>query len=292
MIKTLCEKLDFPESAVSYLRECWLAVENNQALFQTIKIARHSFFCTESLDWKKDLQSISETTGIHPYTVDLLLLLLAVPALEENYRRNELPENVFADTVKDLRCKMMECFSVFGIWGIASIGWERGFFLRDRFAIGRLQYECRSYPKDDYGDIIHKGETALVCHIPSGEPLTKKTVIDSLARAYCFFPQAHHNGKIVVICNSWLLYPGYENLFPIGSNLGDFRQMFHVIDQKLDPDNTDFWRIFDCPWNQNIQWDDMPCRTGLQKKMRCYLEKGGTMGSGWGILIFDGENIL
>lgn len=292
MIRSLCEKLQFPEAAASDFTQRWFEVENHPAALDSMKNARDSFFVPKSVEWKEHLQLIWECTGIHPYTVDMLLLLFAVPILEEEYRRNGLPENVLADTVKDLRCKLLECHDVFGVWGIASIGWERGFFLRDRFALGRLQYECRAYPKESYGDTIKRGEPALVCHIPSGEPLTKDAVIDSLTQAYHFFPQVRLDGKIVVICNSWMLYPGYEMLFPADSNLACFRKMFHVVDQRHDPDRTDFWRIFDRPWSENIQWDSLPCKSGLQKKMRQYLEKGGTMGSGWGVLIFDGENIL
>lgn len=291
MIRSLCEKLQFPEAAASDFTQRWFEVENHPAALDSMKNARDSFFIPKSVEWKEHLQLIWECTGIHPYTVDMLLLLFAVPILEEEYRRNGLPENVLADTVKDLRCKLLECHDVFGVWGIASIGWERGFFLRDRFALGRLQYECRTYPKEAYGDTIKRGENALVCHIPSGEPLSPDSVLDSLTRAYSFFSQAHHSGKIVVICNSWMLYPGYENVFPADSNLARFRKLFHVLDQKLDPDKTDFWRIFNCPWKEDICWDDLPCETGLQKKMRQYLEKGGLMGSGWGVLIFDGKSI-
>lgn len=292
MIQSLCEKLQFPEAAISELCKRWSDIEIDPVALDSMKKACDSFSSQEELDWKQDLQNVSEVTGIHPYTVDMLLLLLAVPVLEADYRKHGLPETVFGDMVKDLRCKLLECYAVFGIWGIASIGWERGFFLRDRFALGRLQYECRAYPKESYGDTIKRGEPALVCHIPSGEPLTKDAVIDSLTRAYHFFPQVRLDGKIVVICNSWMLYPGYEMLFPADSNLACFRKIFHVVDQRHDPDRTDFWRIFDRPWSENIQWDSLPCKSGLQKKMRQYLEKGGTMGSGWGVLIFDGENIL
>ena len=267
-------------------------IGGNQIALGLMGAAREAFFSAESMEWKQALLSIAELTGVHPYTVDLLLLLTSADTLREHYRSHGLEEAVFWDTIKDVRCKMMECHTVFGVWGTACLGWQRGFFLMDRFALGRLQYERRTFPKDSYADHIRRGEPALVCHIPSGEPLAAEQVFASLKQAYRFFPDTHIHGKLAVICNSWMLYPGYGQLFPASSNLAKFRAMFHVIDQKTDPDKTEFWRIFDCPWDPNIKLDDLPCKTSLQREMIRHLKNGGTMGSGWGILLFDGENIL
>lgn len=285
----LCKHLRFPEAAVAYLNQCWGIMEASPITQARITEARQSFFCQESMEWAAILQSIAASTGIHPYTVDLLFMLICVERLHADYQANGLDEEVFEDTIKDIRCKMMECQSVYHIWGTVSLPWQRGFFLRNRFALGRLQYECRPFPKNSYQGIIHHGEPALVCHIPSGEPLRPEMVMDSLARAYCFFLQAQRNGHMVVICNSWMLYPPFEGIFPEGSNVDYFRKMFDVIEQKEDPERTDFWRIFGIPWGEKVNRKDIPQQTTLQRGMLRYLEKGGTMGMGWGVLIFNGR---
>ena len=157
--------------------------------------------------------------------------------------------------------------------------------------LGRLEYERVAFPFDDYKGVVKKGETVYSCHIPSSGPVTRESVIESLKKAHDFFADELKDGILPVYCSSWMLYPAHCEVYAEGSNLRKFYDLFDIIAQTEDKTNHNFWRIFDVDYSPET-FESAPERTTLQRSFKSYIRQGNCMGTGKGILLFDGEKIL
>jgi hypothetical protein len=221
----------------------------------------------------------------------MIFLLICSERLHKLYKEKGYSDELFYDTVRDLTYKLYECHFVYGIWGTFVFWWYHRFFRLDLFAHGRLQFERKAFPLKEYGDVLREGDTVYFCHIPSSGPLTPESVQDSLKRAYAFFKPELKNGILPVYCNSWLLYPPHAPLFPSGSNLARFYEIFDIIEYEEDVGNKDFCRIFGTHYSPKLL-EDLPEDNTLRKNFKHFLLNGGCMGLGKGIILFDGEKII
>lgn len=280
MIKALAGELGFPGEAVLTLAEAYQKMEGR------MDAARAALFAGETLSadphaFSDEIAALAEEVGVHPYTADMVFALYCALTLRGIYREKGLPDERFLDTMEDLRFKLMECKKVYGIWGSFVAFWFRDFYLLKRFKLGRLQYE-KAAARVDYKH-IKEGDTVLNCHIPSCGPLPRDAVLDSLKKAYEFYG---YKDLMPVVCNSWMLYPPHYEVFPEGGNLRAFYDLFNIRQTKVDPQNSNLWRITD-------RMDGvLPENTTLQRRFKAYLEAGNCMGSGYGMLLFDGEKII
>ena len=94
----------------------------------------------------------------------------------------------------------------------------------------------------------------------------------------------------MVYCRSWLLYPDHYNVFPEGSNLRMFYNLFDIVDKEEDGENSNLWIIFYREASTSV--DELPGDTTLQRNFKKYLNDGNNIGVGTGILVFDGERII
>ena len=217
-------------------------------------------------------------------TADMVFFLSCLPALRERYRANGLSEDLFRNTMEDLRWKLAECRRVRGLWGTFVPDWYAGFYRVRRFGLGRLQYERRELPFEVPG-VLPQGATVCGCHIPSAGPLTEESVTDSLRRAAAFFADVRANGAFPLVCHSWLLYPPLVALFPAGSNMAKFAARFQVYNTDADPANKDAWRVFDRPFDPE-KIAELPEDNSLRRALKSYLAAGNIMGNGYGFLLF------
>lgn len=291
MIWKQCEALRFPRDAQEHLQmaeNLLLAQPNGE---QILLDAERRLFTPGDERFNERLNRLAQLARVNPMQSDMVLLLRSAPRLLEEYRRRNLPESVYWDTMADLRYKLMECYAVHALWGTFVVWWFKGFYLCERFALGRLQYEIRPVEVEDYRGIVKKGDPVPNIHIPSAGPLSRNRVLDSLARAYAFYPQLQRDGILPVMCSSWLLYPPQFDVYPEGGNLRDFVAMFDILSTEERPDNPDFWRIFDVMYTPEIL-DYVPQDTRLRRNFLHYFREGGTLGEGHGILLFDGEKLI
>ena len=114
--------------------------------------------------------------------------------------------------------------------------------------------------------------------------------MDSLQKAYEFFKK---RGKIEgnvmrIFCASWLLYTPYvENIFPEGSNLHKFAEMFDVYLDSEREDFSDCWRIFGKKYEGTTE--GLPSDTTLRRNFIKYINEGKSFGNGYGVILYDGE---
>lgn len=290
MITEICDRLHFPQEATRTFGDCLTCILAEERTSAWLSQARELYFSDTPEAHTELLRRVSEETGIHRYTVDMVFLLFCIPWLREAYRNAGLPEELLWETMSDLRSKLMECKAVHDLWGNFVAYWYRGFFTLQRFRLGRLEFEHKPYPGEDYRGIVRRGDQVVNCHIPSGSPLTTQSVLESLGRAYDFYRDELRDGKLVVICHSWLLYPPHYGVFPEDSNLRKFYDLFQVTHWEPDEKNSDFWRIFNRFYDES--WKNAPADTALRRNFLRYFEQSGTMGNGYGVLLFDGNTVL
>jgi hypothetical protein len=270
----------FPTDAVQYL------ITNEKILFQIPdaeeKITQAvSAVCTDGAEFLPLMEALAQESGVDRYAVDMLILLRAAIPMRESYRARGISDEVYRDTISDLRNKLIECKKLKGEWGTFVAWWLADYFRLKRFALGRMQYEIVDY----------EGKKALNCHIPSGSPLEHEAVMASLRKAYEFFPQVHGDGVLTVVCGSWILYPPHRELFLEGSNLRRFVDLFTVTQSNPDPQNRSLWVIFYQSFSEGCI-DSLPTDTSLRRRFVEYLRAGNSMGYGKGYLRFDGEKII
>lgn len=286
--------LDFPADAAERLDVAARALLSDPTLARSIADAEDALFddaLPESVFFSA-LEGIANATELDQKTTDLIVLLHAVDRLRGNYRARGISEEVCRATLRDLKYKHAECMDVYGVDGTFVTDWFPRHFRCRLFALGRLQYERFPFGYNSYGTHLKKGDTVYKCHIPSCGPITTESVIDSLRQAHAFFREELRDGILPVFCSSWMLYPPHNaEVFPAGSNLNRFYELFDVIDAVPLPKNEDFWRVFNMPYSPEAL-ENAPERTSLQRAFKRYLQSGACMGSGKGILLFDGRSIL
>ena len=273
---------EIPEDAAAYCEECFAKIKANDRLFELLQLADSQY--SKRWEPKKTAELLAKESGLHRYTVDLIILLYAALRLRHLYATHGYSEELFRKTVPvDIRCKVAECRQVYGIIGTFVFDWYDGFYDCSRFACGRLQFEPRRAPFG-YKDIFQKGDFVLACHIPSMGPLLVEDVEQSLRQAYELY---RPNGPLVVICHSWLLYPPfYREVFPENSNLRRFYELFDIVDEHECSFTTDGWRVFG---TMESDLDKLPLKTTLHRNLHAYLKKGNQMGNGYGVLIRNYE---
>ena len=286
MVTQLCISLSFPPEAVKTLSRWNEIITGNEKWNRMLQesIADYLADGQTHLDMT---QTLADQLGASVYEVHLVLLLHCALDLRKAYAEKGLSDELYLETMQDLRCKLMECYRLHGVWGNGVLAWNRRFFRMERFQLGRLQFEVKPWTGLGYEDYLIEGQDAYWCHIPSSGPCTPEMVRNSLKRAYAFYQR---QGIWAVGCKSWMLYPPHFPLFKTGGNLDAFRRCFQVFHQVDREDNHDLWRIFGV--DNETPLPLLPEETSLQRSFAPWLRQGNKMGTGVGVLLFDGENIL
>ncbi len=278
-ITEIIQIMEMPEDIAEYCEKCFAEIKAEPRLFSLLRTAE-THYATE-FDPDKAVAQLAKESGLHRYTVNLLVLLVLSIRLRQIYKVKGYSEASFRDFMVNVRCKIAECMQVYGIRGSFIFTEFKKYFECTTFTLGRLSFEARPIPFD-YGDVCKKGDIVLDCHIPSSGPLLMEDVEASFRQAYEFYKV---QGKMIVVCSSWLLYPPfYREVFPENSNLRRFYELFDVVQQRECPYSWHGWRIFG---TNESDLDKLPLKTTLQKNLHAYMKKGNSMGSGCGILIRD-----
>ena len=283
MIKEMSERLLFPKEAIDALLIC---EEKMRANADDIDRATKSFYTKGDLEYLNILEKIATECSVNRYECDMVFLLMAAPSLLDKYREAGYSEELFDETMADLRYKMYECKTVYGVWGSFVTFWFKDFYLLNIFKLGRMEYERRTYPFEDVEGVVKNGQIILSCHIPSSGPMKVDDIKDSLRRAYRFYKDDIKDGKLTVACFSWLLYPPLFADYKEGSNIKDFYNLFNIIDYRDNEKNGDFWRVFGVKYSTEAL-DSVVVDNSLKRKVYDHLKSGGNMGYGIGIITVD-----
>ncbi len=291
MITSIAKSIGISDEDAAVLSQAYAKMSSCNGWEQAISLASDCLFGLQSTPYREPLNAVIEESGVHRYTADMVLFLLCAKPLHDMYISKGISDDIYYDTLADLRYKLDECKKVYGICGTFVGFWFVDYYRCQRFALGRLQYETFTFPHENYKGIVKQGDTVLKCHIPSSGPILREDVIQSLKKAYDFYPDLIHEGVLPVYCSSWLLYPPTAAFYSESSNLRKFYDLFDTIEQKEDLANKEYWRIFDAPYSTEAL-NDAPEKTSMQRALKKYLLEGKAMGNGQSILLFDGETVL
>lgn len=232
----------------------------------------------------ENLHGLQETTGIHPYTIDMLYLLCLLPDLEEQYGREGIPTRFFHSFVENLKQAACNCQKIHGVWGTDIAWWLIDFFKLKLFSIGRLQFKRRKLRKAMGG--YAEGSYYIDVHIPGGAPLTPALCAASYAEAAAFFRGRYGMEHILFGCHSWLLSPELRTILPENSNILAFARDYTILQTRMDPTSSAVSFIFHVP-GVPADLETLPEETSLQKALKTHLQGGKTINTAFGILEYQ-----
>jgi len=162
------------------------------------------------------------------------------------------------------------------------------------FALGRFQYIKGEFIAENpyvFKDItINPGDDVYYIHIPSGGSMTEENRYDSYKKAFKFFGKKEGD-YLLLVCSSWLLYPQNKLIYPEKSNLMGFFNDFDIIRSREDEKPfPNAWRIFNKSYDGDVSV--LPQETTLQKNFAKWLAEGNKTGIGYGVIIYDGKQII
>lgn len=285
-MENLMRELRFPEDAISFLMEEGSRME---AAYPG-KLAQMAVRLNEEMPgedefrvWLEKVSGYAKEAGCNSYAIHMVYLLEASKILRKRYEAAGLPDELFLDTMMDLRWKLLECKGYFGVYGTCVGWWYPGFFDMTRFTFGRLQMETYAFPLDSYeenGYHLKKGDKVLNMHIPSSGPMTVEMCLDSFARARAFFGKGEDGKELAVIADTWLLDPDLMKILPEG-NMKEYGKLFDVVHVKKYDSFMDGWRVFGTECDNPPE--KLPRNNRLQRAVADYLAAGGKLGEGFGV---------
>lgn len=284
------ERYSFPkEAATALLRDAQKLKQNDphEAVFSHCQ----ELLFEETEDPWPSLNAFARRIGVHPFTVHLLFLIHCTGYARENYRLAGISEEIFWDSMRDLKCKMQETRNVYGIWGVYCGPWLANFLRMKCFCLGRLQFELLHSPVEAKiaGHFLKKDAPVINMHIPSFGKLAYPDVLDAYRRAADFFQAYFRGGPIWFHCETWILYPSVNQLIPEG-NMRRFSQDFQVVHTCIDPNQDDRYRIFGLP--PDVPIAAYPENNILQKRLKSWLLQGNRMGVGSGVFIWKDQEVI
>ena len=291
------DKCNFPEDAKVFfndLADSVIAQGLESEFDAVINEYFDSKFNSDTMD--KSLAQFAEKAGGSHYSYWMLMLLFALERAKPLYEKRGVPEEVIWDTFTDLRSKSYECKEIKGVWG-TFVGFWFGLFMEcEIIKFGRFEYQDGTYDNDFDrvcgGFTIERGRPCLGIHIPSNAgPVDYESRMKSYKMAYDFYSKEHgRTDALVCSCGSWLLYPGYKNAFPEGSNVLDFMEDWDIVRVRDDEHFGDAWRLFGK--NHDKPTAELPEDSSMRRSFKKYFLEGGKPGEGVGYLVFDGEKLL
>ena len=297
--RNLMVKLELPEEAEKEFSSVVKFADENLQFGRELDKLIMRFMFPKAHDIRRFLEKlspISQRYSINENTLQFVFLLLSAETLYKRYIKQHISDEIFYDTIKDLKYKFDECVACKGCYGTFVPHWFEGFYRLERFALGRFQYEHTDTDREivtPNGIRIKKGTKVLFLHIPSGgAPLTDEVRIDSYKKAYEFYKDSSFvkNGKIIFVCHSWLLYKEHYKFLPETSNILKFMNDFYIYDQYISDIKEDLWRIYGKYENTPI--NELPEETSLMRSYKKWLLEGNKVGGGAGVIVFDGEKVI
>ena len=293
-LEKFLKDFDYKEKDAEFLLSEYEKIESNNYANSLFNKVIEDYNNSIKIDYYNDVlvkaENAGKNVGVHPYTSGLLIFMCLSKHLKELYDEKGISEEIYHNSMLDLRYKLEECKLVKNIIGSFVAWWFPGFFDMTRFALGRLQFEMSTYDGEPYeknGKKLVKGDKVIGVHIPRSEtPVTKEATDDAYAQAAKFFIDQIPNKQVVFVCHSWLLFSDTLEVFPKHSNTYRFIHEFDVTWNSYDKEGVynDAWRLFDMDYTGNIE--DYPENTSMRRAYKDFLRSGKKTGEGFGIIMY------
>lgn len=210
----------------------------------------------------------------------LLHALHRCDALEQRYAERGIPKNILMDTLADIVIWAENQHLVHGNIGLCEAPWLEGHLQMQLFSLGRLQFKMEKAfaSSERYG--LKEGDCVIEVHIPQGAPLDMEEVHTSYLQAKPFFAKYFPEYEYkYFVCGSWLLDHHFKDFLKPTSNILKFASEYDVI--YWIPSNDAMRRLFELNPNKGPE-------NSFQRNVRTFVENGGQLLEGYGILTWDG----
>ena len=239
----------------------------------------------------KDIDAIATKSGLHSYAVAMVAVICMSKTMRDRLTRLGVPKRIITQTLFDFKWKCDRCRKVHGIAGTDVFAWHVRFLELKIFGIGRLQFELRQFPYEDYvngSKCIKQGAPVLSVHIPDdGTKLEERLCNAAYRDAKKFFCSLLNVKDIPFMCNSWLLFPLNKELLPPKSNIVKFMSKYDIF-------KIDYYRkdrigsiLFIFGVKSETPFEDLPEKSSLQIAYKKHLIEGGRMGNGIGVFFLE-----
>ncbi len=283
-------KFDYPKEAADVLTDAYEKIVNSPLTNTKFTALLSEYSKSYDMDYKlalSEMNSVSESVGIHPYTGALLLFICFSKQLERYYKAAGLDDDIFTASVKDLKYKLFECKCVHGVWGSFVAHWFKGFFNMTRFGLGKLQFEIidfkAEYEKD--GVKLTPDSKVINVHIPrTGGRLDEESRKEAYDMAASFFAPQLGDGPVVFVCHSWFLFPKHKEILKPTSNLMAFISDYDTFVSGYYETYTELYHVFDIMYTGDIS--KLPADTSLRRAYIKMLENGERTGWGRGVYVY------
>ena len=211
-------------------------------------------------------------------------LLYSVEFTYPKYQKAVISDEIYFETMKDI-----------AVWcennnnkGLKNLPWIKNHLNFELFKLGRLQfqfYKCNNKLLDYSLFPFDYGEKVIYVHIPQGEKLVYAECVNSLKNAKSFFGEYFPNYDFdYFFCESWLLYGENWQFMNSSSNILQFSTLFDLV-YSFDDDRQAIERIFGKRQFIKSKYQE---NTALQRSAKRFMQNGGKLGEGIGIL-FKGD---
>lgn len=212
------------------------------------------------------------------------------------YQAIKIPDKIFIDTMKCFTRFIDECGKKNGRLFFDRDWWVYRQLSMNIFRIGALEYQferrmsCKAacvHEEEVQADsecqlYEHEGENVISIHIPSDADCSKQSIDDSLEMAKVFFQTYYPDYKYTkYVCDSWLLSPTLKDLLSEKSNIRSFSDRFEIIETDSEAKDCMEW-LFQVP--ADTDYEKLPEKTSLQKRVKKWLLDGGRIGVAYGIM--------
>lgn len=288
-INSFFKEFDYPEKSRTVLNKTYDSIQKNEdaaAILNEILDEYNESFDVQFATVNERYQKIAQITGENSYTVGLLTYVCLSKKLREYYRTKGISDEIYYNSMLDLKYKLKECELVKGIVGSFVCFWFGGFFNLKRFALGRLQFEIipskYEYSKD--GKTVKVGDPLINVHIPRTEtPLLHEECIRAYALAKEFFADRFKSSPVAFCCNTWLFSAAILEILKSTSNIKRFASDFDIIESgfRESGEYKDIWRLYDMDYTGDLSV--LPEDSSFRRSYKQYLLNGGREGHGFGI---------
>lgn len=289
-VKDFLQQFDFPQDAEEPLLSAFdlLTADPDRGCALTELLAAYAADC--NVDFSVLIaraDTLAKQSGIHPYTVHLLVLILLAKECLSYYRAAGFDKEMWRANLMDLKYKAVECKLIKGMWGTFVFAWFARFYNVSRFCFGPLQFEIvdlrKPYKKN--GVTYPAGTKVLNTHIPrTGGRLLPDAAEDAFRTASIFFKERYGLSETIFVCESWLLFPRNLTLLKPTSNLHAFVSRFDIIEAGEYDDYGSVWRLFDTDYNGDP--DALPQDSSLRRAYVALMKRGEKTGWGYGAFLY------
>lgn len=180
----------------------------------------------------------------------LLITLYEIENLYNFYLKNNIPFDIFYDSLKDFKMRVDRYYNEHNAYGLSAhdIKWLGYVFRLETFKIGSLKF--RKYPLTyleiersglDYMKLNDKvtyfeGLNVVYVHIERDSDIRTEAVVNSFKMANEFFSKYFSEYEYdLYVCRTWFLYPKLEGLLPDYSNMIKFKNLFEIVAEHNQP---------------------------------------------------------